>query len=204
MPNISTLFAKIISYCFHPLLLPTLGLLLTFHLNEAGLWLPTQKTQLLLLALTFSITFVLPVLTALLLYQMKLVTTLEMQTKEERKFPYMTSAVFYLCESYLLMRLQVPALVQAFMIGATVLVISTLIINIFWKISAHMIGMGGLCGMMIAVSSRLQIDIHLTLIGLFLLAGFVAFSRLRLNAHTSAEVYAGFLLGITVQLLLFL
>lgn len=204
MSNFSTLFAKIISYLFHPLLLPTFGLFLIFHLNDAGLWAPHPQTQLILFAITFSVTFILPVLTALFLYQARQINSLEMQTKEERRLPYLSAALFYSCESYLLMRLDVPALVQAFMLGATILVISTLIINFFWKISAHMVGIGGLCGMMIAISSRLQVDIHFTLIGLFLAAGVVAFSRLKLNAHNPAEIYAGFLLGVAVQLILFL
>jgi hypothetical protein len=200
----TTFFAKIISYIFHPLLLPTFGLFLIFHLNDGGLWVPRPQMQWILLVFTFSLTGLLPLLTALFLYQSKQISSLEMQTKEERKLPYMALAVFYSCESYLLMRLEVPALVQEFIFGATILVISALIINMFWKISAHMLGIGGLTGLMIAISSRLQIDIHLILVALFLIAGLVAFSRLKLDAHNPAQVYTGFLLGVVAQLILFL
>ncbi len=128
-----------------------------------------------------------------------------MNTKEERKLPYLISVLFYFSQSYFMhYYMDVPVLVKAWMLGATIIIVSILIINVFWKISAHMAAMGGLCGMMIAISFRLQIDLHYILIALFLIAGLVAFARLKLNAHDPAQVYAGFLLGVTVQLVLFL
>lgn len=116
----------------------------------------------------------------------------------------MVAAIFYFAESYFLMNTDIPVLIKALMFGATLLVISVLLINLFWKISAHMTGIGGLCGMMLAVSYRLQINLHLIIILLFLIAGLVAFSRLKLSAHNPAQVYIGFLLGVSVQLILFL
>ncbi len=197
-------FAKIISYLFHPLLLPTMGLLLIFHLDEAGLWIPSPGIQLIILALTFSVTFLLPLLNALFLLKIKMISSLAMETRQERKLPYLASAVFYFTESYFLMNADVPVLVKALMFGATLLVAGVLLINLFWKISAHMVGIGGLCGMMIAVSYRLQINLHLIFILLFLIAGLSGFARLKLGAHNPAQVYAGFLLGVFVQLILFL
>ena len=203
-PDRGTRFAKIISYLFHPLLLPTVGLLLLFHLDEPGLWLPSTQLQLFLHAVTLLATFFLPLLCVLGLLKFGLIDSLEMRTKEERKLPYLVSAIFYFSESYFLMRLDVPVLIQAMMLGATFLIVSTLVVNIFWKISAHMVGIGGLCGMFLAISYRLQINLHLPLIVLLIIAGLIGFSRLKLSAHSSAQVYAGFFLGTVVQLLFLL
>lgn len=200
----STIYPQIISHFFHPLLLPIFGLFLIFNLDETGLWIPSSETRLFLYAATFTATFLLPLLSALLFLRMKFISSLEMKTKEERKYPYLVSAFFYFAESYFLMRSDVSVLIKALMFGATLLVVSILLINLFWKISAHMAGIGGLCGMMIAVLFRLQINLHFILIGLFLIAGFVAFARLKLSAHNPAQVYIGFLLGVLVQLILFL
>ena len=79
-----------------------------------------------------------------------------------------------------------------------------MLVNIFWKISAHMVGIGGLLGIMITISSRLQINLHYLLIALVLIAGLVAFSRLKLNEHNSAQIYCGFLLGLVIQVVLFI
>ena len=199
-----TLAAKVISYLLHPLLLPTLGLVMIFHLETSGLWAPPQDVQWYLIAVTFTATCLLPLLNALMLLRMRVISSLSMETRQERKLPYLAAAVFYLTESWLLTQGEVPVLARALLLGATMLVICVLLINLFWKISAHMVGIGGLCGMMLAVSYRLQINLHFFLILLFLLAGLSAYARLRLGAHTPSQVYAGFLLGVTVQLILFL
>lgn len=202
--NFGTFSAKVISYLFHPLFLPCIGLFLIFNIDETGLWIPSSAMQWFLYAVTFTVTFLLPLLNALLLLKLKFISSLEMKTRQERKFPYLISAVCYFSESYFLMNADVPALIKALMVGATLLVVSVLIINFFWKISAHTVGIGGLCGMMIAISSRLQINLHYILIALFLIAGLVAFSRLKLSAHNPVQVYVGFLLGVSVPLILFL
>lgn len=202
--NSSSLFPKIISYLFHPLLLPTFGLFLIFNIDELNLWFSSSEQKYFLYALTFSATFLLPLLNALLLLRMKIISSLTMETRQERKIPYLVTAIFYFTESYFLLNAEVPVLVKALMFGATLLVVSVLLVNLFWKISAHMVGIGGLCGMMIAVSYRIQINLHFVIILLFLIAGLVAYSRLRLNAHNPAQVYLGFLLGVLVQLILFL
>lgn len=202
--NPSTLFPKIISYLFHPLLLPLFGLFIIFNIDELNLWIPSSEQKLFLYFLTLTATFLLPLINALLLLRLKLIASLEMKTRQERKIPYLVTAIFYFAESWFLMRTDVPVLIKALMFGATALVVSVLIINLFWKISAHMVGIGGLIGMIISISYRLQIDLNLILILLFFSAGLVGFSRLKLSAHNSAEVYAGFLLGATLQLILFL
>ncbi len=126
-----------------------------------------------------------------------------METRQERKIPYLVTAIFYFIEFYFLIKTDIPKIIIWMMAGASLLVLSVLLINLFWKISAHMAGIGGLIGMMIGISFRLQIDLHLILVLLFLIAGLVGFARLKLSAHSSAEVYAGFLLGIFIELILF-
>ncbi|MBI3501478.1 MAG: hypothetical protein HY063_06765 [Bacteroidetes bacterium] len=174
-----------------------------FNINDASLWI-SDELKLFLYAVTFTATFLLPLLSAFLLLQLKIISSLEMKTRQERKIPYLVAAVFYFAESYFLLKTDAPILIKALMFGATLLVASVLFINLFWKISAHMVGIGGLIGMLIAISYRLQISLHLISISLFLIAGLVGFSRLKLSAHNPAEVYIGFLLGIGVQLILFL
>lgn len=202
--NSGTYFAKVISYLFHPLLLPCIGLFIIFNLDETGLWIPSSETRLFVYGITFTATFLLPLLNALLLLRMKLISSLEMKTRQERKIPYLVSAIFYFSESYFIMNSDMPVLLKALIFGATLLVVCVFIINLFWKISAHMVGIGGLCGMILAVSARMQINLHLVLIALFLAAGLIGFARLKLNAHNPAQVYAGFLLGIFAELILFL
>jgi membrane-associated phospholipid phosphatase len=78
-------------------------------------------------------------------------------------------------------------------------------INIFWKISSHTASVGALAGMMVGLSYFLGAFYFLSIALSLLMAGLTGFARLKLNAHTPAQVYAGFLLGfITIMALFFI
>ena len=196
--------AKFTSYLFHPLIMPTLGVYLIFHLESAGLWMPGLKTQLYIYLTVAVFTCVLPLMTALLLLRSKQIFSLQMETREGRRLPYLISGIFYFAVSYFLMRLDISSLLKAMMHGATMLVVVVLIINFFWKISAHMTALGGLVGMLISIAFRLQLNLLAPITILILIAGLVGWSRLKLAAHSSAQVYLGFLIGVGVEVILFL
>jgi membrane-associated phospholipid phosphatase len=59
----------------------------------------------------------------------------------------------------------------------------------------HMMGIGGLTGALAGVSQLLNIDLAAWIIIALFCSGLTGFARLRLNAHTSGQVYAGFLSG---------
>lgn len=198
------IISKVISYLFHPLLLPSLGLLLLYNQKELSLWMPPSEIKLTLFFITFVATFLLPVLNALFLVRFKIISSLEMKTMQERMFPFIATSFFYVAELYAVTKTDLPGIFQLIILGATVSVVAITLINLLWKISAHMTGIGGLIGMMMVISYRLQVNFHLILILLFLAAGLVGFSRLKLGAHTPDQVYVGFFLGVVIQLVLFL
>jgi hypothetical protein len=73
-------------------------------------------------------------------------------------------------------------------------------ISMFWKISAYMIGIGGLIGSIMSICYNIKgLNLYVLFIILFILAGNLGVSRLALNRNTSAQVYAGFLIGIVVS-----
>ncbi|MBE9480240.1 MAG: hypothetical protein IMY69_00935 [Bacteroidetes bacterium] len=127
-----------------------------------------------------------------------------MKTKEERTLPYLMTIIFYYLASYLLKQLQISPIFYYFILGATFLIIITLIINFFWKISIHMIGIGGMLGTLIGLSFLWMIDIPFLIILLILCSGITGFARLKLNAHNPVQVYTGFVIGTSFMLLLFL
>lgn len=195
---------KVISYLFHPLLLPSLGLLILYSQEELALWMPPSEIKLTLFIITFVATFLFPVLNAFFLLRFKIISSFEMKTIRERTLPFIATSFFYAAELYAVTKADLPAIFQLMMWGATVLVVVITIINLLWKISAHMTGMGGFIGMMMVISYRTQINFHLILILLFLASGLVGFSRLKLGDHSPDQVYVGFILGIAIQLILFL
>ncbi|MFM9027863.1 MAG: hypothetical protein ACKOQ6_07685, partial [Bacteroidota bacterium] len=78
----------------------------------------------------------------------------------------------------------------------------SLLINYFWKISIHMVGIGGALGLMFAVNSIIIIDLSMAIVLTTLVTGLLGTARLSLGAHDSWQVYAGFFTGFLSEFLL--
>ncbi len=196
--------SKILSVVFHPLLIPTYTLLIIFNLNVFFSMIIPQAAKWQILGMIFLITFLFPLFMMILFQRIGIIKSLYMKTKEERTLPYLMTIIFYYLASYLLKQLQISPIFYYFILGATFLIILTLIINFFWKISIHMIGIGGMLGTLMGLSFLWMIDIPFLIILLVLCSGITGFARLKLNAHNPAQVYSGFLLGTSFMLFLFL
>lgn len=197
-----TRLAKTLSYLFHPLLMPTYGFLLIFFSHNYISTFTPANLKLIILAVTFVFTFFLPTLNTLILLKMGRIQSLEMETPKERTVPYISAAMYFFALFYLFHSAEFPSVFCILILGAAVSILLTLLINFKWKISAHAIGVGGIIGATMGISYRLMIDLRLILMLVILLAGFVGFARLKLQAHEPKQVYVGFALGFAVELLL--
>lgn len=84
-----------------------------------------------------------------------------------------------------------------FMVGGLLASIVSLVVNHWWKISAHMAAVGGLAALMFRIMTDhygLPFDIWV-LIGVVMIVGLVGTSRLLLERHTLGQVAAGTLNG---------
>ncbi len=198
------LTAKIISLVFHPIIMPTIGLLILFntqtYINYA---IPKELKQFILLLIIMS-TLIMPLLIILLLYSKKYISSILIKNRKERLLPYIFTILFYIFSLYMLTKVPVPPIIFKFMIGTTISVIVATLINIKWKISAHMIGLGGLFGALFCVSAILTTNVTLYIIAILVVTGLVGSSRLILKSHTPSQIYLGFLLGIISQIVSFL
>ena len=124
-----------------------------------------------------------------------MVKSLEMETIAERWFPFLLTTLLYGFTYFLLLKANLPRPVYVMQIGGIFALAITTLINFKWKISAHMVGIGGLAGTFVGLQFYTGINqMHYILPG-FILAGLLGVARLLLNAHSPAQVYAGFLLG---------
>ena len=93
--------------------------------------------------------------------------------------------------------LRAPMFLSLVAVGATIAIGLVALINRYWKISAHLTGMGGLFGGLMSYCLGLG---AIPTWGTICLWGAVSlalmYARVRLNAHTPAQVCAGWLLGI--------
>ena len=138
------------------------------------------------------------------MFRFGIIKSFQMETKEERLYPYLVSVIFLSLSAYMIWQINISPVYYYVLLGASLLSIATLLINLYWKISAHTVAMGGVVGILIALQTVLMIDL-LWLIALSLLAGgLVGFARLRVGYHTQSQVYVGYLLGFLITFLLVL
>ena len=188
----------------HPLLMPSYLLFIVFHTDSYIQLATPQKLQTVIHALVFVTTFLIPSFCAYLMLRFGLIKSLSMETKEERRAPFLITGILYFFTFYLLRQVHIPSLIYLLFLGATMALLITMLINLNWKISAHMVGIGGVIGALIGISMRLFIDYRLLLLSLLVLAGIIGTSRMLMKAHEPAQIYIGFGVGILSQLTLFL
>ena len=112
--------------------------------------------------------------------------------RETRTVPFFGAALSYLLGALILSSLTAPFIITALMLCYGVNTFIMMIINLKWKISIHASGITG-------PATFLFYSFGLIAIPFFLLVLPVGWARLRLRAHTPAQVLAGALLTIAIS-----
>lgn len=192
-------FAQFISIFGHPLFMPVYAMLLIFEFNPyIDLQIP-KNVQIIVLSILSIFTILLPLLTAIILHKLGVVKSIYMKTAEERKWPFLLSVLWYYLGFELLTNVSLPASLYLIMIGAITVILIAHFITLRWKISVHMLGVGGVIGAMIGLSQRFQFNHFYIILFLFFVAGLIGYARLKTNSHNYRQVYAGFILGIMIE-----
>jgi len=209
--------AQVLSFVFHPLLIVTYMLVLLllvnpylFGVNSIG-----DKDSKLLVLRVFLSTFFIPAFALAMLRFTGMVKSLEMRSRQERIGPYIITGIFYIWMfRNFLGSSQVPTAFTCFLLGASIGLFIAFFINIFSKISAHAVGMGGLLGMVVitmllfsydtftlnsTIVGMVEVSMNWVLIFTILIAGLVGSSRLLLQAHEPMDLYGGYLVGFASQ-----
>lgn len=196
-------FARFLSTVLHPLLIPTLGMIILFNLETYVAYSIPQQARWLIMLIVLVNTAIAPLLTVFMLKKTRIVKDVMLDERSDRLFPLMFTALFFFLTYYLLKMVTMPSVVYFYIIGASLLVVSCLVISFYWKISIHMTSAGGLTGFLIVTSLLLKLNINMLIIMAILVSGLLGFSRIRLGSHTPAQVYAGYTLGVGGMLLLY-
>lgn len=208
----TTRFAQILSAVLHPLLMPTIIFGILFYVapesiqnlelfnNSARVGLMSLKMGLLLLI--FLQTFILPVFTIYCLHRFGFVGDLKMETLEDRRLPYIvTVAIYTFIATFFTMKLKQLPEIALIMTGIAFSIAAVAIISLYWKISAHAVGISGTLGALIGiVIKQSSYELFYPIIVVILIGGLLIAARLHLNAHTPAQVIAGSFLGLIISL----
>jgi len=193
------IIAKILSVIIHPLLMPALGVFIICNTVTYISILPGDIIRSVFLIIFIS-TFILPVALIPFFIYFRLIRNEQMDERRQRLAPLIITVFLFYLAYYLLARLNIPQIIKVFMLSATITVALTFLVTTFWKISAHMTGVGGISGVLMAIALRNNIDLQNFLIISFLVSGFLAYARLKLNAHSPEQVYAGYGMGFVTMM----
>ena len=122
---------------------------------------------------------------------------IQIENPEQRTVPYLYAALGFGFWAYLMIAiLHAPLYLGFIAIGAMAAIGLITLINRWWKISAHLTGMGGLIGGLFAYCLGIgALPTVGTLCLWFGLSLILMYARLYLKAHTPSQVAAGWLLG---------
>jgi len=197
-----TKLARALSYILHPLLIPTYAVLLLLNLPFYLTFALPLEFRIWLMVLVFSFTCLIPVASIITLSYFKMISSRELEDSRERTLPLLITSASYFALLYILRNSGIPSYFLYFIYGALFILITGLIINLFYKVSLHTLAWGAAVASFIGISIRMGIAIPAIIMITILFAGLVGFARLKLNAHNSTQVYLGFIAGAGIMLLL--
>lgn len=193
--------AKVISYVFHPLFIPTyifIFLMYQFPYEFAGITEWQMKMRLFGL---FWITAFFPAFAVFLLWRLKFSESIFLRTQKERIVPYIITMFFYWWMYYLSRNFtDQPAVLKFFYMGIFIATVFGLTINNYFKISLHAMAAGGAMAAIILFAMYYQMPLGVSMSGATIIAGIICTSRFLVSDHTAKEIYTGLFVGIICQL----
>lgn len=187
--------AHFLSVILHPVLMPTYVLYFLLHHNSYFAYSTSPTEKLALYSIIILNTLILPVAISYFLVYKKWIRSFAMEEKEERILPFVSNAILLLIAYYMMKQLVLPRVYYLMILGAAAAVVIAIIINMKWKISIHMIGIGGILGTFFGLSTFMLVDLRIPILFCLLIAGILGTARLSLKAHSPMQIYAGFIVG---------
>jgi len=200
--NLETPIAKWLSVLFHPILLPTwLYVSLILCTPSYILQIPAGM-EWVLAGFIFVSTGCLPIIIILLMVKLKIIGSIQLNERVERNGPMLVSALFFFMTYYLLDHFGFIPVFGYYLLCVTSISLLTMMVNTTWKISLHTTGHGAMLATYISLAMLVEIPIFLIAFAM-VAGGITATARLKLQAHTPAELYSGYALGFVTMMLLF-
>lgn len=189
---------KSISFVFHPLIMPLLGVVFYFHKTPRFIPEPIQNAKIFSIII---LTIILPILLFFLLKTINKVDTIYLKSTKERLIPLLINCIIV---ALILIRVLTPNEIielYYFFLGILCSTLACFIMAIFKvKASIHMIAASGFFMFAIAIGIHFKININGTIALMMIILGAIATSRLHLKAHTNQELIIGLFTGLFPQL----
>lgn len=202
MHRATHILAHTASILLHPLLMPMYGMLLLcahiyFLQDQQNIQQVFSIYSGMIILGTFLLTLFIPAGTILLMWKLKHIDSLHIADPKQRTAPYLFTILSYAVWTYFLHAiLHLPPVITRIAIGAIIALVAVTIINLWWKISAHLTGIGGLLGGVCSYALCSSQMLTPTMAIILFIALLLMYARIYLDAHTPLQVVCGLLLGL--------
>lgn len=196
------IFAKVISYIFHPLFIPVY--LIWFYVrSQPHLFSGFSPMERNFLIIRFGVMYTMfPLFSILLLKALKFVKSVYLKTQQERVIPYIICMVYYWWMWYVLHN-QPEFTGEIVMLALAIFIVSILglLANIVMKVSMHAMSVGVAVTFLMIMGFSQDVNFTVYISIALLLTGLVCTSRLIVSDHTPQEIYFGLFIGIISQVI---
>ncbi len=191
--------ARVLSAIFTPFYVPTVGFLALFLFTYLRM-LPLSY-QIVVLGIVYAFTVLLPMLGIYIYQKINGWSLRHLGHKEKRIVPYAMTILSYVCCLLLMYRLSIPRSLSGIIVAALMAMIICAVINVWWKISAHMAAIGEFVGGLVSFSFVFYYNPLGWFCFAILLSGALGTSRIILRQHSLSQVLVGFLVGFVCGIL---
>lgn len=193
-------FSKVLSVLFFPLFLAIYGTAMLLSVEFFTYYPPEYIYRVWYFALLLGV--IVPMFCILFLRLLGVISDMRLREKHDRLFPYLLTGVSYVVCAVMIYMLAFPAFVSDIILGVALSLVIDAVVSYYWKISAHMTGVGAIFSGVLITSFMMNIFDFRVVSACILVCGLVAMARLYLHRHTPAQVFFGFMNGFLCPLLL--
>ena len=187
------LAARIMSMLFTPFYLPIIGLIALFSFSYMSIFPWAYKFQ--VLTMVYLFTILMPTVMIHFYRRYQGWNLIELGHRERRMVPYVISILCYFTCVYVMNRLHMPHFMGTIVVAGLLVQVVCALINVWWKISTHTAGIGGMAGALFAFSEYLDFNPIWWFCLIFIIAGMVGTSRMILRQHSLGQVVGGIWVG---------
>ncbi|RHL04189.1 MULTISPECIES: hypothetical protein [Bacteroides] len=191
--------ARVISAIFTPFSIPFLAFLILFLFSYLRI-MPIQY-KLIVLGVVYCFTILMPTLTIFLFRKINGFSPEDLGERKRRFMPFLLTITSYVFCLVMMHRLNIPWYMTGIILAALIMMVICIVVNLKWKLSEHMAGVGAIVGGLVSFSALFGYNPVWWLCLFILIAGVLGTARIILQHHTLGEVLVGFAVGLVCSLL---
>ena len=191
--------ARVISAIFTPFSIPFLAFLILFLFSYLRI-MPIQY-KLIVLGVVYCFTILMPTLTIFLFRKINGFSPEDLGERKRRFMPFLLTITSYVFCLVMMHRLNIPWYMTGIILAALIMMVICIVVNLKWKLSEHMAGVGAIVGGLVSFSAPFGYNPVWWLCLFILIAGVLGTARIILQHHTLGEVLVGFAVGLICSLL---